>query len=94
MHYLDRLGAFHWIDGNVHRKAIFTKHVLDEIYKHNKNQVFILDVLQKGNKRLVSKKEQKFEAHLPIKKCVWVVSFSRKEDDYVVLIHFAPKKRG
>jgi hypothetical protein len=90
---MDRFGAFHWIDDKVHRKAIFTKHVLDEMYAHNKNQIFVLDVIQKGEKKLISKREQKFESHLPIGKVEWIVSFSRKEHNYVVLIHFAPKKR-
>lgn len=93
MHYIDRFGAFHWVDDEIHRKAVFTRHILDEMYEHDKNQIFVLDVVQKGKKKLISKKEQKFESRLSIGKVVWIVSFSRKERNYVVLIHLAPKKR-
>ena len=50
----------------------FTMHVRDEVDKYGRDTLFVCDVVDKGEKRLVSAKENRYESRLALGNTVWV----------------------
>jgi len=78
-----------WIDGkNTH----FTIHVRDELDEYGKDTIFACNVVDKGEKKLVSKQENRYESRLVVGGDVWIVVWFDM-DDKILLKHIGKEKR-
>lgn len=74
------------------KKLWFTNHINQEMDEENKDRFFIAEILDKGEKRLVSKKQKKYETRLDIGRFEWIVSYV-EGDNIITLIHLGKKAR-
>ncbi|GEM_PF-6557282 len=61
-----------WING---KKLWMTLHIRDEMDKYGKDTLFVAKVIDNGEPRLVSRKEQRFESMLAVGKEKWIVVY-------------------
>ncbi len=59
---------------------VFTRHIISELEKLNKNYEYALDLLEKGEHRLVSKKQNKYNVIYPCRKKHICLSYSENEN--------------
>lgn len=73
------------------KPVVFTKHAFAELEKLKKPLEFALLVLEKGEHRLVSKKQNKYNVIYPCRKKHICLSYSENEN--IILIHIKPTGR-
>lgn len=78
-----------WIND---KSVYFTIHVRDEIDKYDKDTLFVCMVVDKGQKKLVSKKENRYESEIAIGDIKWIVVWFNM-DDKILVKHFGKEKR-
>ena len=78
-----------WIDRKV---VYFTLHVRDEIDEYGKDTLFVCSVIDEGERKLVSKKEKRYESGLRVGNTTWIVAWFDLEDRILVK-HFGKRKR-
>lgn len=73
------------------RLLVFTWHFKKEFEKLNKPIEFVLDILNKGEHFLVSKKQNKYNVFYPFKRKYLCLSYVEYEN--IILIHIKPTKK-
>ena len=79
IHIDDKLNI--WIDGKM---AHFTLHVRDEIDEYGKDTLFVCEVVEKGERKLVSKKERRYESRLVVGNTKWIVAWFDMSDKILI----------
>jgi hypothetical protein len=57
------------------RKLWLTLHIRDEMDKYGKDTIFVAKVIDSGSKKIISKKEQRYEATLSVGSEKWIVVY-------------------
>ena len=70
-----------WINGKI---VYFTMHVRDEIDKYGKDTLFVCDAVDKGEKKLVSAKENRYESRLAVGNTIWIVVWFNMNDKILI----------
>ena len=70
-----------WVNDKI---AYFTMHVRDEIDKYGKDTLFVCDVVDKGEKKLVSSKENRYESRLAVGNTVWIIVWFDMNDKILI----------
>lgn len=70
------------------KTLVFTKHIIGELEKLNKEYEFVLEVLEKGQHRLISKRQNKYESIYPYKNRNLRLVYAEYEN--IILIHIKP----
>lgn len=70
----------------------FTLHVRDEIDDYGKDTLFVCNIVDRGERNLVSKKENRYESRLAIGDIMWIVVWFDMEDKLLIK-HFGKEKR-
>lgn len=78
-----------WVNG---KTVYFTMHVRDEIDNYGTETLFVCEVIDKGEMKLVSKKENRYESRLAIGDTIWVVIWFDM-DDRILVKHLGKEKR-
>jgi len=78
-----------WIDG---RLVYFTLHVRDEIDEYEKDTLFVCEIVDKDEGKLVSKKEKRYESKLKIGNTRWIVVWFDMGDK-ILIKHLGKEKR-
>jgi len=73
------------------RQVYFTAHVNNEMDKYNKNRFFVADIIEKGDKELTSKAENKYESRFRIGGWTWIVIYA-EDEDLIVIIHLGKER--
>ncbi len=87
IHIDDKLNI--WIDG---KTVHFTLHVRDEIDESGKDTLFVCEVVDKGERKLVSKNENRYESRLAIGDAKWIVVWFDM-DDKILIKHLGKDRR-
>ncbi len=78
-----------WIDG---KTVHFTLHIRDEIDEYSKDTLFVCEVVDKGERKLVSKKEKRYASKLVVGNTKWVVVWFDMSDK-ILIKHLGKEKR-
>lgn len=78
-----------WIDDKI---VYFTMHVRDEIDKYGKDTLFVCDIVDKGEKKLVSAKENRYESRLVIGNTIWTIVWFDMNDK-ILIKHLGKDRR-
>ena len=70
----------------------FTIHIRDELDEYGKDTLFACKVIDEGEKKLVSEKENRYETRLAAGNDVWIVVWFDM-DSCILLKHFGKDKR-
>lgn len=73
------------------KQVYFTSHSNSEMDKYNKDRFFVAEIINKGDKKLESKIEKKYESRLRIGKWVWIVVYA-EERDLLIVIHLGRER--
>jgi len=77
------------INGKV---VYFTIHVRNEIDEYGKDTLFVCEIVDKGVKKRVSKKESRYESRLTIGHMKWIVTWFEMNDK-ILIKHLGKEKR-
>jgi hypothetical protein len=77
-----------WVDN---KKLHFSIHVRNEIDEYEKDTLFAAEIIDKGEKKLISKIESKYESHFRIGDWTWIVSYAEGED-LIIVIHLGKER--
>lgn len=73
------------LDIRIYGKLVyFTIHVRNEIDEYDKDTMFVCEIIDKGNKKLVSKSENRYESKLQIDNITWVVVWFDFEEKILI----------
>lgn len=70
--------------------VVITMHIIDELDRQNKTVDFLGDMMEKGDHKIISKKQRKYECKLRVGKTIWKLIYVSKEDK-VFMIHLKPE---
>lgn len=78
-----------FIDGKL---VYLTTHVREEIDKYESDTLFVCEVVDKGERKLVSKNESRYDSRLAVGDVVWIVVWFDTEDA-ILIKHLGKEKR-
>jgi len=87
MWYRDEFLSYWWND----KRLYMTLHALDELEEFDRTIDFVCEIVDKGEHKLESKREQKMIAKLKVGKMIWEAVY-RITDNVCTIIHFGAKR--
>lgn len=70
----------------------FTIHIRDEIDEYDKDTIFVCEIVDKGERKLVSKKENRYESRLAVGDTNWIVTWFDMNGK-ILIKHLGKEKR-